>query len=139
MQQHSYKSGSCALKICATKGVHLTVRYNFGTTEGEKEWPSGSQATPNEALGFSDCIFRDQEVGGSNPLAPTTSIKSNNLDTTKEQTTSKWLTSQLVKTCQTIGGALGLVSEPICFRPSYAMKDVQRDKPDPEVYLLVAS
>ena len=47
-------------------------RYNFGTTEGEKEWPSGSQATPNEALGFFDCIFRDQEVGGSNPLAPTT-------------------------------------------------------------------
>ena len=48
------------------------VRYNFGTTEGEKEWFPGSYATPNEALGFFDCIFRDQEVGGSNPLAPTT-------------------------------------------------------------------
>jgi hypothetical protein len=47
------------------------VRYNFGTTEGEKEWFPGSYATPNEALGFFDCMFRDQEVGGSNPLAPT--------------------------------------------------------------------
>ena len=33
-------------------------------------------------------LVRDQEVGGSNPLAPTTSNKSNNLGTTKEQTTS---------------------------------------------------
>jgi hypothetical protein len=33
-------------------------------------------------------LVRDQEVGGSNPPAPTTSNKSNNLDTTKEQTTS---------------------------------------------------
>jgi len=33
---------------------------------------SWTYATPNEALGFFDCIFRDQEVGGSNPLAPTT-------------------------------------------------------------------
>jgi len=32
---------------------------------------SWTYATPNEALGFFDCIFRDQEVGGSNPLAPT--------------------------------------------------------------------
>src|SRR5215469_17883694 len=90
MQQHSYKSGSCALKICATKGVHLTVRYNFGTTEGEKEWPSGSQATPNEALGFFDCIFRDQEVGGSNPLAPTIFFRTNELRY-PEKLKSAWL------------------------------------------------
>jgi len=30
----------------------LGVRYNFGTIGGEKEWFSGSKATPNEALGF---------------------------------------------------------------------------------------
>jgi hypothetical protein len=34
----------------------LGVRYNFGTTEGEKEWVSGSKATPNEALGFFDSV-----------------------------------------------------------------------------------
>ena len=34
----------------------LGVRYNFGTTEGEKEWVSGSNATPNEALGFFDFV-----------------------------------------------------------------------------------
>jgi hypothetical protein len=32
-------------------------RYNLGTTEGEKEWPSGSQATPNEALDFLIAFF----------------------------------------------------------------------------------
>ena len=25
MQEHSYKNGSCALKICATKGVHPRI------------------------------------------------------------------------------------------------------------------
>ena len=49
----------------------LGVRYKFGTTEGEKEWHSGSQATPDEALGFFDLLVGIQEVGGSNPLAPT--------------------------------------------------------------------
>ena len=34
----------------------LGVRYKFGTTGGEKEWLSGSQATPDEALGFFDFI-----------------------------------------------------------------------------------
>jgi hypothetical protein len=34
----------------------LGVRYKFGTTEGEKEWLSGSYATPNKALGFFDFI-----------------------------------------------------------------------------------
>ena len=34
----------------------LGVRYNFGTTEGEKEWVSGSKATPNEAVGFFDLV-----------------------------------------------------------------------------------
>jgi hypothetical protein len=29
---------------------------NFGTAEGEKEWVSGSKATPNEALGFFDFV-----------------------------------------------------------------------------------
>src|SRR5208337_1325479 len=33
-------------------------------------------------------LVRDQEVGGSNPLAPTTSFKFNNLQATKEQRTS---------------------------------------------------
>jgi hypothetical protein len=33
-------------------------------------------------------LVRDQEVGGSNPLAPTNSNISNNLQTTKERTTS---------------------------------------------------
>ena len=43
---------------------------------------SWTYATPNEALGFFDCIFRDQEVGGSNPLAPTTLIPLSELDLT---------------------------------------------------------
>ena len=40
----------------------LGVRYKFGTTEGEKEWLSGSYATPNEALGFFDSVVGIQEV-----------------------------------------------------------------------------
>ena len=47
------------------------VRYKFGTTEGEKEWPSGSYATPDEALRFFDSVVGIQ-VGGTKPPAPTT-------------------------------------------------------------------
>jgi hypothetical protein len=42
----------------------LGVRYKFGTTEREKEWLSGSQATPDKALGFFDFVVGIQEVGG---------------------------------------------------------------------------
>jgi hypothetical protein len=44
------------------------------TTEREKEWPSGSAATPDEALGFFDSVVGIQEVGGSKPLAPATYV-----------------------------------------------------------------
>jgi hypothetical protein len=35
-------------------------RYNFGTTEREREGPPASKATPNEALGILIFIVRDQ-------------------------------------------------------------------------------
>jgi hypothetical protein len=38
------------------------VRHNFDTTEGEKEWHSGSSATPDEALGFFDFVVRDRRI-----------------------------------------------------------------------------
>jgi hypothetical protein len=34
----------------------LGVRYKFGTTDGEKEWVSGTQATLDGALGFFDFV-----------------------------------------------------------------------------------
>jgi putative tributyrin esterase len=49
----------------------MPARYNFGTAEGEKEWLSDSEATPNEAFGSSTLIVRDQGVAGSNPVSPT--------------------------------------------------------------------
>jgi hypothetical protein len=40
----------------------LGVRDNFGTTEGEKEWFSGFQATRDEAFGFFDLMAGIQAV-----------------------------------------------------------------------------
>jgi hypothetical protein len=50
------------------------VLWEFGTNsvqlrERKKEWLSGSQATPDKALGFFDFVVGIQEVGGSKPLA----------------------------------------------------------------------
>jgi len=59
--------------VCALDGV----RYKFGTTEGEKEWLSGSAATPDEALRFFDFVVGIQAVTGelgSIPTAPTKSL-----------------------------------------------------------------
>jgi hypothetical protein len=51
----------------------LGVRYNFGTTEGEKEWVAGSKATPNEALGFFDFVVGEKRLGPTTlGLKPTT-------------------------------------------------------------------
>jgi hypothetical protein len=40
----------------------------------EKKW-TGPQATPNQRHVDFSLIFRDQEVEGSNPFAPTTSLQ----------------------------------------------------------------
>ena len=57
------------------RSAHQAFRYNFGTTSVQlRERKNGLLAPKRHQmkhLDFFDCIFRDQEVGGSNPLAPT--------------------------------------------------------------------
>jgi hypothetical protein len=51
-----------------------TFRFNLGSSKRLKKSGSGPYATPPKRLRFFEPMVRDQEVGGSNPLAPTTSI-----------------------------------------------------------------
>src|SRR5215472_17286629 len=46
MQEHSYKSGNCALRICATKGVRPSSQVHF---ESMIEWVSSDQEGRNAA------------------------------------------------------------------------------------------
>ena len=77
--------------ILARSNSSLTPgRYKLGTTKrGEiRLWIP--QATPDKAFRIFVTLVRDQEVDGSNPFAPTTSFKANNLQRRKVPTTS-WL------------------------------------------------
>src|SRR5438034_1196950 len=77
--------------ILARSNSSLTPgRYKLGTTKrGEiRLWIP--QATPDKAFRIFVTLVRDQEVDGSNPFAPTTSFRANNLQQRKVPTTS-WL------------------------------------------------
>jgi hypothetical protein len=47
--------------------IQHCVLWEFGTTEGEKEWLSGSYATPNEALGFFEFLVGEAFNFGFRP------------------------------------------------------------------------
>jgi len=50
----------------------MKTRYSFGVIEEEKEWYSEAPKRHQyKHLGFDPATFRDQGVGGSNPLSPT--------------------------------------------------------------------
>ena len=66
-----------------------TFRFNLGSIKRLKKSGFGPYATPPKRLRFFETTVRDQEVGGSNPLAPTTPNKSNYLQATTKQTTSR--------------------------------------------------
>ena len=55
-------------------------RFNLGSIERPKKSGFGPYATPPKRLSIFEITVRDQEVGGSNPLAPTILFK--NLDST---------------------------------------------------------
>jgi hypothetical protein len=48
------------------------LRFKLGSIEGSKKSSFGPYVTPPKRLRIFDFLVRDQEVGGSNPLAPTT-------------------------------------------------------------------
>ena len=48
------------------------LRFKLGSIEGSKKSSFGPYVTPPKRLRIFDFLVRDQDVGGSNPLAPTT-------------------------------------------------------------------
>ena len=57
-----------------------TFRFNLGSIRRVKKSGFGPYATPPKRLRFFESMVRDQEVGGSNPLAPTTSNSRSHID-----------------------------------------------------------
>src|SRR5215471_16633137 len=80
MQEHSYKNGSCALKICATKGVHPIELCSKRVQNGSKTLPNTvtqEHRRHREMRANTLCklICGNQRVGGSSPPRFTTSFK----------------------------------------------------------------
>jgi hypothetical protein len=61
------------------------LRFKLGSIKGSKKSGFGPYATPPKRLRIFEFLVRDQEVGGSNPLAPTTSLESATYSTRKSE------------------------------------------------------
>ena len=59
-------------------------RFNLGSIKRLKKSGFGPYATPPKRLRFFETMVRDQEDGGSNPLAPTICFGINNLQPCEE-------------------------------------------------------
>ena len=58
----------------------VSLRFKLGSIEGSKKSGFGLYVTPPKRLRIFEFLVRDQEVGGSNPLAPTTSNSRSHID-----------------------------------------------------------
>jgi hypothetical protein len=54
----------------------IALRFKLGSIKGSKKSGFSPYATPPKRLRIFEFLVRDQEVGGSNPLAPTTLLES---------------------------------------------------------------
>ena len=64
--------------------IEDALRFKLGSIKGSKKGGFGPYATPPKRLRIFEFIVRDQEVGGSNPLAPTISFAINNSQACEE-------------------------------------------------------
>jgi len=60
------------MRSCHVLSLRGPLRFKLGSIEGSKEGSFGPYVTPPKRLRIFDFLVRDQDVGGSNPLAPTT-------------------------------------------------------------------
>ena len=56
---------------CKTVRWSVVLRFKLGSIKGSKKSGFGPYLTPPKPLRIFEFLVRDQEVGGSNPLAPT--------------------------------------------------------------------
>ena len=63
------------------------LRFKLGSIKGSKKSGFGLYVTPPKRLRIFEFLVRDQEGGGSNPLAPTNSFGTDNLQHAKERKT----------------------------------------------------
>jgi hypothetical protein len=66
----------------------VVVRFKLGSIKGSKKSGFGPYATPPKRLRIFEFLVRDQEDGGSNPLAPTNSFGTDNLQHAKDRKTA---------------------------------------------------
>jgi hypothetical protein len=59
------------IENCLIRWVHSKLRFKLGSIKGSKKSGFGPYATPPKRLRIFEFLVRDQEDGGSNPLAPT--------------------------------------------------------------------
>jgi hypothetical protein len=60
--------------------VRHPLRFKLGSIKGSKKSGFSPYATPPKRVRIFEFLVRDQEVGGSNPLAPTTLISRSHID-----------------------------------------------------------
>jgi hypothetical protein len=63
------------MRACGSRAL----RFELGSIRDSKKSDTGPYVTPPKRLRIFEFLVRDQEVGGSNPLAPTISFRSSNL------------------------------------------------------------
>jgi hypothetical protein len=65
------KAETVSKEFVPSKGFTPALRFKLGSIKGSKKSGFGPYVTPPKRLRIFDFLVRDQEVGGSNPLAPT--------------------------------------------------------------------
>ena|SRR5208283_222009 len=72
----------------STDPSYGVLRFKLGSIKGSKKSGFSPYATPPKRLRIFEFLVRDQEDGGSNPLAPTNPFTIDNLQQTKEPKTA---------------------------------------------------